>query len=171
MRSMAEQLNELGIGIPKEPIKKVDTSKMNLKAKIDKAKKFIKKANKALDDANQAPDSDISYQYIDSAVLNYQRYCEVIKDILLKICVLRNTKLSERNSFSEVIRKSHVIMGIPDDMQKAINKLPLRNDLVHDYMNSEYYDEQVLNNLVNDYEMYIRYIDSIEAYCSVQSII
>lgn len=170
MNNITEQLKKAGVHI-KEPVNKIDSSKINLKSKIIATNKFLSRANKALNNVNKASDNEASYSYIDSAVLNYQRYCEAVKDILIKICDHNKITLSQNKSFSEVIRKTYDILNIQNSTQNAINKLGVRNQLVHDYMNSEYYDEQIINNLVNDYKEYKIYIDAIEYYCNANSLL
>jgi len=157
---MADKLKKAGIEVS-APVSKIDKSKINLSAKIEKAKENMIRAYKAVDKMNQASDSE----FMDSAVLNFQRYCESVKDILLNICEYNDLKLSANRSLSEAIRKTYGVLNITKDMQEAVSKLTGRNESVHDYMNSGYFDEQVVIHLVNGYDQYLRYIDIIQAYC------
>lgn len=167
---MLEKLRRAGIDVT-EPIAKVDSDKINLADKIDKARKFLNKAQKSYEMISDVSDRETAYEWGDSAVLNYQRYCEAIKDILTRICEHNQISLSEYKSLSEVIRKSHAILNTSSDMQNAINKLTDRNDSVHDYMNDGYYDDQIIRHLANDLEFYKRYLNIIFQYCQDNNLI
>ena len=101
---LATKLEKLGYEIPQAK-KKVDTSKINLLSKIDKALEFI---NKSYTSYCAFLESSGNHDIIqDSITLNYQRFCESIKDSLKAICCMNNVKLTSE-SLAEVLRKQMI---------------------------------------------------------------
>jgi hypothetical protein len=107
MNSIADALKNTGYNVP-EAKKKVDSSKVNLGDKIVKCKEYINNANKAVSRINDAPDISTSEAFIDRTVLNYQRYVEALKDILMTVYNKENIQLSANGSLSEIVR-NHLI--------------------------------------------------------------
>lgn len=170
MNNLADALRNAGCNIP-APKGKIDSSKVNLADKIEKCREYLKKANKAVNMINNAPDKETSYTLVDSAVLNYQRYVEALKDILTSICEKESVPLSEKKSLSEVIRKSLVIVNADKDIESSIKTLTDRNEVVHDYINNGYYDEVVIKHIINNYQKYSLHLDMIKQHCELKKYI
>lgn len=170
MNNLGDALKKAGYNVP-EAKKKVDSSRVNLSDKIEKCKEYIVNAHRAVDLINELPNKEMSWAVIDSAVLNYQRYVEALKDILTIICDKNNISLSDNKSLSEVTRKSMNIIDVDRNTEDAIKTLTYRNDVVHDYMNSGYYDEQVIKHIINNFNYYKLHINKVHEYCKKEGYI
>ena len=157
----ATKLEKLGYEIPQAK-KKVDTSKINLLSKIDKALEFINKsyASYCVFSEGSGNNNDIVQ---DSIILNYQRFCESIKDSLKDICCMNNVKLTSE-SLAEVLRKTNDFLPLTRSQKDALTHIQIRNDVVHDYFNTDYFDEQVLLAISNHYNDFVSYCKSLHDY-------
>ena len=164
MNNLGDALKQAGYSVP-EAKKKVDSSRINLSSKIEACNEYLVSAYKAVDLINELPNEKMTSMAIDSAVLNYQRYVEALKDILTTICEKDGIQLSDNKSLSEVIRKSMCNIKVDSATESAIKMLTDRNDVVHDYMNSGYYDEQVIKHIINEYNRYKSYLKEVSNYC------
>lgn len=166
-----EKLKQAGFNVPEKP-QKVDTAKLNLLARFEQANTFIDRSIRNCNLINDAPDQEESWERIDSTVLNYQRYCESLKDILIKIYNYKGIQLSENKSLSEVVRKIPVIINTMDkNTHNALIRITVRNDAVHDYMNTEYYDETIVHYVINDGYSYKKALDILKQYCEKEGIL
>jgi uncharacterized protein with HEPN domain len=157
---LATKLEKLGYEIPQAK-KKVDTSKINLLSKIDKALEFI---NKSYTSYCAFSESSGNHDIIqDSITLNYQRFCESIKDSLKDICCMNNVKLTSE-SLAEVLRKTNDFLPLTRSQKDALTYIQIRNDVVHDYFNTDYFDEQVLLAVSNHYNDFVSYCKSLYDY-------
>lgn len=134
------KLQELGYNIPNAK-RKDSTSKINLLSKITKALEFITKANLFYCNYTKCNDNISQEAFQDGITLNYQRFCDAIKDILLDICKLKGIKLTSE-SLAEVLRKSDDFLHLSKDQKEALTYIQIRNNIVHGYFNAElpYYD-------------------------------
>lgn len=166
-----EKLKQAGFNPPPKP-SKVDSKKANMQMKVNKATQFLNAVEEYDNRLNSAPDKDTFLLLENSVVLNYERFCESIKDILDNIAVKENiTSLSDKRGLGELIRETINILGIPLDVSNAVKKLTTRNDAVHDYINSEYYDEEVLKHVSNDINEYKKYLNAIKNYLKSKNMI
>lgn len=162
---LATKLEKLGYEIPQAK-KKVDTSKINLLSKIDKALEFI---NKSYTSYCAFSESSGNHDIIqDSITLNYQRFCESIKDSLKDICCMNNVKLTSE-SLAEVLRKTNDFLPLTRSQKDALTYIQIRNDVVHDYFNTDYFDEQVLLAVSNHYNDFVSYCKSLHDYVAQSS--
>lgn len=100
-------------------------------------------------------------------ILYYQRFCDAVKDLLDVVATKENVKgISDNRGLGELIRKTFDILGVEDMQQDTIKRLTSRNDIVHDYMNVEYYDETITTQVLNDIEVYVQYFGKIKSYFS-----
>lgn len=140
--------------------------------KIDKSTQFLNAIEEYNIRLNSAPDKDTFLLIENSIVLNYERFCESIKDILDNIAVKENiTNLSDKRGLGELIRETINIFEVPLSVSDAAKKLTTRNDAVHDYINSEYYDEEVLIHISNDINKYKKYLNAIKKYLQSKNMI
>lgn len=166
-----EKLKQAGFDVPEKP-QKVDTAKLNLSARFEQANTFLNRAVRNCNLINDAPDEEESWDRIDSTVLNYQRYCEALKDILIKIYEYKGIQLSENKSLSEVVRKiPTIIVDVDKDVHNALIRITIRNDAVHDYMNTDYYDETIVNYVINDGHNYEKALGVLKQYCENEGIL
>lgn len=168
---MHEKLKQAGFNPPQMP-KKIDSSRANMKMKVIKAEEFLNNMKSYEERLHHAQDKDLHEMIENSVVLNYERFCESIKDILDNIAVRENIKtLSKRRGLGELIRTVNAVLEIDGKVDKAVRKLTTRNDAVHDYLNSEYYDNIVLEHVENDMEDYRVYLSCIKKYLADNNMI
>lgn len=159
-----DALKNSGLNIPNKPVK-VDSKKANMQLKVDRADKILSKLYNLTLALNSTPNTEEFSLVQSSIILYYQRLCDSIKDLLDIIAIKENIQnLSENRGFGELIRRSFNILNIPSKEQDIIKKLTARNDIVHDYINMEYYDEIITVQVMDDIETYKNYFNKIKQY-------
>lgn len=151
---------------------KINSKNANMQMKINKAHEVLNKLSKYNKMLDNTPDEDTFDLISNSIVVNYERYCEVVKDILDSIAVKENiNNLSDKRGLGELIRTTASKIGINSSTFNVIRKLTLRNEVVHDYLNSEYYDNKLVIRVSNDLSEYKKYIQAIEKYLKLNKMI
>lgn len=163
-------LKDAGFNVSNPPAK-IDSKHANLKSKINIAEKFIQNLDRHVTNLPSVPDEETFFTVQDSIVLNFQRFCEAVKDLLDIIATKENVKTSDNKGIRELIRKTANILVLDDPLTNAVSKLTFRNDTVHDYMNADYNDDIVVTHVTNDIEEYKRYIDKIKEYFTKNNMI
>lgn len=161
---MHEKLKQAGFNPPEKP-KKVDSKRANMQMKVKQAERFICNLEEYNNRINSAPDKCIFKMIENSLVLNYERFCMAIKDILDDIAIKENiTTISDKRGLGELIRETITLFNVSSKVSEAVKRLTTRNDAVHDYMNSDYYDEIILTHVDNDLREYKIYLNNIKEY-------
>lgn len=168
--SIYNKLKAAGVNVPEQP-KKTDKSKVNMQMKLNMAQKHINDTNESIFLVGQSPDEKTVFQNLNAAAFQYLAFCESVRDILMDICKVSNIQLSDDASLSELLRKTSGILNIPKDVDSAVKELKTRNDLAHEYLNTEYHMDKVRTIIENHYSSYIKYINILESYCKTNNII
>lgn len=76
---------------------------------------------------------------------------------------MNNVKLTSE-SLAEVLRKTNDFLPLTRSQKDALTYIQIRNDVVHDYFNTDYFDEQVLLAVSNHYNDFVSYCKSLYDY-------
>ena len=161
---MHEKLKQAGFNPPQKP-KKIDSKNANIKMKVEEVGRFLSCMEMYEDKLNGAPDEFTFRTIQNSIVLYYEKFCIGIKDILDNIAKKENiTNISEHRGLGELIRNTMSCFNLTPEVEQAVRRLTVRNNVAHDYMNAEYYDDIVLKHVTNDISNYKLYLQCIKDY-------
>ncbi len=161
-----DALKNAGVNVADKPVK-IDSKNANIKIKLDRTENILEKLKEAtveLDNTSNKKEFELVQAKL---ILYYQRFCDAVKDLLDVVTTKEKVKgISDNRGLGELIRKTFDILDVEDMQQDTIKRLTSRNDIVHDYMNVEYYDEAITTQVMNDIEVYIQYFGKIKSYFS-----
>lgn len=161
-----DALKNAGVNIADKPVK-IDSKNANIKIKLDRTENIFEKLKEATVELNDISNKKEFELVQTKLILYYQRFCDAVKDLLDVVATKENVKgISDNRGLGELIRKTFDILGVEDMQQDTIKRLTSRNDIVHDYMNVEYYDETITTQVLNDIEVYVQYFGKIKSYFS-----
>ena len=159
-----DALKNAGVNVADKPVK-IDSKNANIKIKLDRTEKILEKLKEAtveLDNTTNKKEFELVQTKL---ILYYQRFCDAVKDLLDVVATKEKVKgISDNRGIGELIRKTFDILNIEDMQQDIIKRLTSRNDIVHDYMNVEYYDEAITTQVMNDIDEYVQYFAKIKSY-------
>lgn len=87
--SMYDKLVAAGIKVSPKP-EKIEYKNYNMTMKITNAFKFLNLIEEYNNRSNSAPDKNTFIMINNSIIINYERLCEAIKDILNDIAIKEN---------------------------------------------------------------------------------
>lgn len=164
-----EKLKQAGFSPPHKN-NKISSKNTNIQAKIYKSTQFLNVIEEYNNRISSTSDKNTLLLLQNSIVLNYKRFCESIKDILNDIAIKENiTSISSKCSLKEIIRETINILDITVNVSNAAESL--NTDIMYDYINSEYYDNEILVHISNDIDEYKEYLNAIKKYLQSKGMI
>lgn len=173
---MQEAFRKAGISIP-ENTSRIEKKAQSTKMKIDAAYKIVSRLDKYTFKYSGASDEEERNILRDAIMTKFNELAQFIKDIA---CVIfnystqnRNAQDSDKISLRWSIRQMESILDLSKEQENCLDNFTLRNEAIHDYINSDINKNDVVNFFIgsNRINALNEIIKIIETYCVDNKII
>lgn len=173
---MQEAFKNAGISIPESP-PRIEKKAQSTQMKIDEAYKIVSRLDKYTLKYSGAPDEEEENILRDAIMTKFNELTQFIKDIA---CIIFNYSKQNKNvqdvdkvSLRWSIRQIESILYLSKEQENCLDNFNLRNEAVHDYMNSDINKNDVVKFFMgsNRIKALNEIIKIIEIYCIDNKII
>lgn len=147
----SDALKKAGINIAEKP-QKIEKDKQTVELKINGAYKILDKITLYADKYTGAPDTYEHMSAVDGLTLRFNEMAQFFIDIADVIYEYNNTKAikTEQKSLGWAIRQIQAYVPLSKEQETCIQTFRLRNDVVHDYINSDIYKEEIADFFIGN---------------------
>lgn len=163
----SEALKKAGIGIPQKPTK-IDRKNQTIEIKINSVRDTLRYIKRYIIQYNAAPDRMEQIMAMDGMATRINEYVQFIIDIMHIVYNndANNKSVAKNMSLNWAIRQVKSYLSLSSDEEVAIDKLLQRNEVEHEYVNSKYNKQNLMDYVITSgrYAALTSIVDKIENY-------
>lgn len=164
----SEAFKKAGVDIPQKPTK-IDRQHQTINIKINSVRDTLNYIQKYITQYNLAPDEFDRMMAMDGMATRINEYVQFLIDIM-QVIYNNDSNNANRKAKDEslrwAIRQTKAYLSLSAEEESAIDKLLQRNEVEHEYVNSRYNKQNLMDYVITTgrYVCLTSIVDKIEKY-------